>query len=818
MKKLLLSISIASALGLTGCGGGESLEDVKNNSEPVVAASRVLFDPSNGVLSAPNDLLFSGTTDGTLNMPDESAAIAAGMAPDYSDPAVALGALDGWSTQNPFVINLAFDQGVSLNADSAQQPGSVRIYEVELTGPLSADAECQAAPQAGLPCKPIAELTFGVDFVTKAQGSGVAVVPLKPLKPATGYIVALTNQLSDSNGNALQPSSTYGLVKQDIETKPLATEAQLGLQKVINNYENIVQSFGVDKEAIIYTSAMTTQSVGNVLGTVKQLMAANPAQMPAVSVTNTGVTVFDALVSQQLLDPTDPNSAVFKTAQLYSGSITVPYYLGTPTLELDAEGNPSVNFTPWSAACDSAATLAGFVAQGGEIPQQPVSENDGFCQLVSSGTLRDLGVDTARHLTKYNTIPEVKSLQTLDVQMTTPDMTMMNGVRASLGLSPLTMPEAGWPVVMLQHGITSKKEDMLAITGALSLQGFATVAIDHPLHGSRGFDLTGDGVDEVNASTVSATHYLNLADLLIGRDNLRQSVSDMLALRLGLNMTTGADVDGSTVYVLGHSLGAISSTKFTAVTNAPTGVPMLDASYQVKAASLAMPGGGIAPLLIESGSFGDLVKGSVLLGTGDNISAELAAFIENQPDAACIPLAASAEAYAACQTDAYLTQLVTNGESAKLAQVSSTMASFTFAAQTVIDAGDPNNYAQHIVVNETPVHMIEVVGDGDQNLSDQVIPNQTVNTPLGGTEPLAGIMMLNGISDTTAVAEGNVSGIVRFTKGHHSSILDPRTRDSSPDAAMSARATAEMQQQVATYFASGAKVISVTDSEVVAGN
>ena len=93
------------------------------------------------------------------------------------------------------------------------------------------------------------------------------------------------------------------------------------------------------------------------------------------------------------------------------------------------------------------------------------------------------------------------------------------------------MPEAGWPVVILAHG-TSQKEAMLAITGTLSLAGIASVAIDQPLHGSRGFDL--NGTDELNATTVSATHY-EPCQLAYGCDNLRQSVSDLLGLRLGLN-------------------------------------------------------------------------------------------------------------------------------------------------------------------------------------------------------------------------------------------------------------------------------------------
>ena len=52
-------------------------------------------------------------------------------------------------------------------------------------------------------------------------------------------------------------------------------------------------------------------------------------------------------------------------------------------------------------------------------------------------------------------------------------------------------------------------------------------------------------------------------------------------------------------------------------------------------------------------------------------------------------------------------------------------AEFAFAAQTVMDAGDPTNYAQTLGSN-TPVHMMTVVGDGsEENLPDQVIPVST---------------------------------------------------------------------------------------------
>ena len=62
MKKLILSLAIVSALGLSGCDS-ETVEDVKQdtaeNGTPIVAPARVVFDPANGILSVPNDLLSS---------------------------------------------------------------------------------------------------------------------------------------------------------------------------------------------------------------------------------------------------------------------------------------------------------------------------------------------------------------------------------------------------------------------------------------------------------------------------------------------------------------------------------------------------------------------------------------------------------------------------------------------------------------------------------------------------------------------------------------------------------------------------------------
>jgi len=795
MNKLLLSFAIASALGLAGCGG-ESLDEIKDDTqtggEVQIPLSRVVYDPANGVLSPPNDLLLQGTTDGTLFMPGEKNAAGAHLdAPNYADPSTALGALDGWSTQNPFTIALNFTSGVTLDAASVQQAGAVYLVETLMGDPASPDADCRAVPR-GAACKAVGSLTFGVDYVTRASGNSIAVIPLKPLKPATTYILVFTSALKDSEGRSVAPSSTYELVKQDITTKPLGTAAQLALQGVINSFENAVSAESINKADIIYTAAITTQSTAPVFATIKQLMAPSPLNNntpPSVLLTNTGAVVSDVLfpgqtVADSLADP----RFIFKLAKLYTGTINLPYYLGAAT----AESPTAPLSTRWTARCDSGAIIASLTdaqktALEAGITDPAQAGNDAFCKAASSGALRDFGLDKQRHLTKFNVIPKTNSTQTLAVQVTVPDE--VRG--AALGL---VKPAAGWPVVILQHGITSKKEDMLAITGALSARGFATIAIDHPLHGSRGFGA-------LNASNGNATVYMNLSNLLVTRDNLRQSIADMLGLRLGMNFNNQPGLlNTQDVQFLGHSLGAISGTSMVALANSTTGNAQLDALYKIQSATLAMPGGAVANFLLESASFGPTIKASVLLGAGGTTAA---AYTEFATTNSCG--AGQTVPYAACFNSFVQALSATNPTA--LAALNASFASFAFAAQTVTDAGDPNNYASMLVASETPTYIIEVVGDQAEQLPDQVIPNRSAAMPLAGTEPLAALLGASAVNNVAGTYPVAGTALSRFIAGGHSSILSP---------AASAAATAEMQGQSVSFFMGRGAGVVVTNGAVMA--
>ncbi len=866
MRKLILSTSVALALGLTGCGGSnETLSDIESETQVQTPFSRIVFDPAAGNLNVPNDLLMLPGDDGffdyTLNIPVADPT-------DFADPQNALNVLDGWSTQHPFVIDVQTPTGVSL--DESSLSAGVLLFEATL-GLDQSDADCAQVTTPSAGCKIGDQLQYGVDYVLSlADSDTITFVPLKPLKPAHGYMLVMTTDLKDSSGKSVQGSTTWDSVRQDINTFPLSSEAQLSLQGLVNSLVNPVMSVGFAREEITYVSAFTTQSTTTALESIKAVMvsefaaraaagdptAAQALPLITVSDVDTAPTAMEALglvsadtvagAVQQgiaglpaeaaalvpLIEATDfsmlqtcaglagtatgqlagvwgavndfavgistailQQAGPFCAAQRYEGNISLPYFLGVPSAE-----NPLAPVNKfWEAACDSGIVLAG-------APQEVLAvatpgPNYEMCTALGLADLRVNGekLDSARNITKFNPIPQMNGgnmgTELLDVQVTLPDV----AIATALGF-PISKPEAGWPVAILAHGITSQKEDMLAITGALSLAGVATIAIDQPLHGSRGFDLNGDGIDDINATTVSATHYMNLASLPTARDNLRQSVSDLLGLRLGLNAvidtTAGqnVDFDMSRVSVMGVSLGAITGGNFAAVANTSMGgqLAALDGMFAIKQASLESPGGGVAQFLLESPAFGPLIQG-LLLSEASPEFGELLTQLYGTTDV----------------TEAQLVQAVATFmgalEGDALAAVNGVFAEFAFAAQTVMDAGDPTNYAESLGAS-TPVHMMTVVGDGtDENLPDQVIPVSTA-LPLSGQLPLASTIGLSQVS-TTQASTDPLSGLVLFTSGAHASSLNP---------ASSAEVTLEMQSQVAGYISEDATVLPITNESVVA--
>ncbi|MGE4069625.1 MAG: Ig-like domain-containing protein [Lysobacterales bacterium] len=540
------------------------------------------FDTAVAAIPFPNNLLLQGSRDLTVNAP-------AANPNNFSDPTVALNALDGFSTSAAW--STTFSAAIAPSSLVAGQ--TVRMFEVQIV---------TSGPATGAVQRVVRELTSPAEYVvavstTDATGRTLAIVPTKPLEELKSYMAVITKGVTDTAGNNATPDLTYFLAKRTtplssgtgancVSLDPLLTVAQAcplePLRQLTNTQEAAAASAGVSAPDIVISWVVNTQGVSPTLRALRAQAQPAPSRFAF-----TGLTTAAA--------------GLPPIADIYIGVITLPYYLTAP-----GTGTP---------AAPPSAVLTGFwkAAPGGYVPP-----------------FNALGLDpTSTNLTVANPIPVRTTSVTVPVLVTLPN-----------AASGQTRPASGWPVAIFQHGVTRNRCDMLAISATMAQAGFAVVSIDQPLHGAsptnpadacrpfyigntpfaalgareRTFD-----VDLINNTTGapgpdgvvddSGAHSINLASLLTSRDNLRQAEADLSVLALSVpsmdvNGNEVPDFDGSRIGFVGQSLGSIAGTVFMALE--PT----------VNVAVLSVPGGQISYLLNGSPTFGPRIRAGVAAAAG----------------------------------------------------------------------------------------------------------------------------------------------------------------------------------------------------------
>ena len=233
------------------------------------------------------------------------------------------------------------------------------------------------------------------------------------------------------------------------------------------------------------------------------------------------------------------------------------------------------------------------------------------------------------------------------------------------------------------------------------------------------------------------------------------------------------------------------------VTNRPTGNDAADQLFAIDQFAFANPGAEIPYLLLNSDSFGNLIKGNILASSN--------ADFKNQCGDTPIPL---------CY-QGYEAGLISNGSETSLATLSTIYDSFTqfaYAAQTVLDSVDPINHSL-LVPSTASVYLTQVK-------NDETIPNMTTigetvtgtnipvpYSPFTGTTPLLKTMNLTptGVSINGTL----VRNAVLFNGGAHSSLLDPSAYES---------VTVEMQNEMHSFINSDGKTLSIENNNVINTN
>ncbi|MGG5827156.1 VolA/Pla-1 family phospholipase [Aeromonas salmonicida] len=802
MKKKLIYAAVVSAL-LAGCGGSD------DNKGDTSSYLDYLLTGSNAVRPS---ALAARASDGTLKFSTETA--------DLSNPVSAMSTLDGWSTTQAIQIVPVTSSGIQVQAPTAAEfSASVApLYLLEL-----------AFDSAALRPNGVKKvLAYGVDFVVAASAGKLNLVPLKPLNPSSYYMIVATDSLKDSTGSPVRAGSDYSNYKNNAGSNA----QEQTINGLIALQEGLFKAAtGIATDHVIFSDWFGTQSGADVLVAVKGaaasvvlqgLDAAKVWKQDALGNTSlpgtytlavTGNDDFLTQLDNEQFLPQEQKDAIAAAVaasptltgiagmtKVYTGTVKLPYFLSSPAT---AGSWSKAKTQSWHGAIPSlyaianalkasdSEVIAGLVGAGvdpallAELMADPTRQSELLAEAskLVGVTLTSGGkpLDAEQNIGRFNPLPALEEVQSVPMRIFAKD-----------ALNTIT------DVIIYQHGVTSVKENAYALAlgqigaGMAASKKVALVVIDHPLHGERGFALSGS-MDTVTTSD-NPTPYLNLSYLTVARDNLKQSVADLLGLRMAVGLANGQNAIGSAgnlkVHFLGHSLGAISGANLLAVANQPIGNAQADALFKFDTGGLAMPGGGIAPLLLNSPTFGPTIKMGVLTGGSAELKAAFTAYAPNCQTA--VPT---------CFVNEFLPSLGATTQAA----AASTLQSYSFAAQSVLDSADPINLAIGIKA-DFPLFATEIVGDGALSLSDQVIPNSIASAPLGGTEPLFKLLALQPLTATGAANHH----AARFVAGGHSSLLAPDENfDPTGDV------TTEMQTQFGSFFMSGGTAVQVTDSSLL---
>lgn len=465
------------------------------------------FNPAAGEIPFPTNLLFSGSTDGTLN-------ITVSDPDNLADPRVAMNALDGFSTVAP----LSAQFSSTLNAGTVKAGSTVRVFEVTQVNPFLNPTTTTAFAITAV----TRELKAGVDYaaaLSPVDSTTLAISPLRPLTPKTSYLVVLTNGIQDSDGFSALPSSVYSLTKLEnalVDANgnsviPGLSDAQAKalepIRRLVNNQETVAASQNIAKSDIVLSWTFMTQSTDDAFAALGKTLA--PV---GIAVKSTGATT------------TAVGLGLPGFSDIYAGALALPYYL------------------------DKDKPLSGYwqIASGDQVTQ--------YSPLPAATTTLKIPV--------LMTVPNASSGHAKPAKGW-PVVIYQHGItrnRTDLFLLADALSFVGFAAIAIDlplHGVTSK-------TNPFYLSGLERT-FDLDLANNTTGATGADG--EIDTS---GSYFINLQSLLTTRDNVREAAQDLRQLTATLSLIDldgdqNPDLNTSRIYFVGHSLGGMVGSTFLAL-------------------------------------------------------------------------------------------------------------------------------------------------------------------------------------------------------------------------------------------------------------
>lgn len=762
INSFLLSSLAISIVALQGCGSGSSTETapVLTGPSAYVAGTHPRFDPVVADIPFNTDLIFAAAaaSDGTANLGTPTDPVRATM-----------NQMDGFSTSAFFDILIS--GGVNPATVLAAQ--SVFLIELDSGGKDALNPANIIKPNG------LANFTARVESLDGGSNNAIRIVPTKPLKAKTKYLVVLTNDLKDSAGAPLTRSWTYNALR---DSSYPTLDSLLPVRNAILGWETLASKF----LAAVSAGQLTEAAAKEKLVLTYTFTTSDPIT-PLVAMAAPRA----AITGMQIASGISPSAAAANALQLESFGL-----LSTPkSRALGISGMTGVDFNSFSPLLEANAgkLYTGYI----KLPYyQTAATGLAFGEYLKRNWKPDLtlagalkvtvptDVDGSYNVTYRYPFAAKTGDESVPLQVTMPQDNWVPGYAGAATCGQVYAAN-GYPTVIYVHGITSDRASVVVLAHTLAKRCIATVAIDLPVHGipansllvnslnvernpafkllygadaphERHFNVAGSGgaPAPMNFATPSPTtdgsgaQFINLGYLTNTRDNNRQAVMDLLNLNASLgsvntemlkSVTTGLDLDR--VYVVGVSLGGILGSVFTTVNQLALDnderFDFPSSLNSIRGLVTSAAGTQVAQILVNSATFAPVINGGLAAG-GVNVG-------------------------------------TTNYER------------FLYAAQTAMDAGDPVNYMQTLAALGVPTLVQQINNDA-------VIPNGAAGAPLMGSSALASLLGTTQLGLGATTQPGRF--YVKHTDGGHASLLRPE--GSSPVIAQ--QVTAELQTQVVTFI------------------
>lgn len=599
MNLVLRALLCLCLLIAAGCG-------VDSGVSESGSANTALFDPSTGTVPLPNILATATARDPLTQYTDPvTGNVVARPVNRPMNPLEALAYVNLHEVGGSNAV-AGVNAPIYLRFARALVPGTVNGSNIKVFQ-IGADSASPQATENGR--LGFTDVTGMFSFRYTPGASDVTLFPNFPLLPATRYLYLVTDRVKDAaTGGAVTGSVYFEALKSTAPLGgPFAALEPIRANRLDAGGANVLLSgYAKVMDDLIAAPATTTVTSRSEIALLGRFIT-----------TAAGFVTTDPAAPTASLVPVESALRAFAAGSGLPGGLPGKSWIG-------AGLNRVTVTTP--AGLTPAAYWAGVT--GGQFPA-PASVG-----AVVTGTIASADISANPVLARQSAAMNLNlpfGSYSAATAVLTPFRDAATGRLTGFTysdrqipfvyLAPAgTAPAGGWPLVIFQHGINGQKEQVVAVAGTLTAQGFAVVAIDLPLHGDLAFP-------GHTAPASWGQDFIALGAPLAARTNVQQAAFNLH--RLELTVATpgfdpafaaqgfaalGANAPNPALkpkYV-GVSLGAIVGTYYlagnTTLGSAPGAPPYSQASLDADMKGLLnVPGARIAYLLRDSVSFGPAV-------------------------------------------------------------------------------------------------------------------------------------------------------------------------------------------------------------------